>query len=381
MKRHYLPAIWLQVLYVLTFAMAVCFISTALTLKCNATPPPDGETEAWHACFFYCIIAICATFIFVTLICFFSHIAHRETRLVSYLKKHTVYTFFGLIALIATITIAIHACAIHGHALENPGGVFAVIMGVATLFGTFLAYKSIRESQGIIKSYSQFYEQLELFLNEIESGSNGIMYISCRYILPGWLQVTNKQQKDRVYELFQKVLINKIGDVRVVTTSRESHLNDLTEIACYNVPAMKQMSSEKERAGYIFTYIQSCYHLIELCNNRCCLTLTNKEVKPVVEWNGTDKGEMIRILHDKIGHNRGKAEKIRADRPQVKTLGFSTTDHDIIEYVKEQIEEIKNKEEISPYFLYASEHRAIVVIPSGLQQLISNSTLMERNEI
>jgi len=109
------------------------------------------------------------------------------------------------------------------HFFIDPGGLFTVIIGIATFIGVYLAIKDIEKmNYKEITSFPQFMENL---INLINDSSGEIRFVSY-FALPGYFQVRKKQ-----WERLKKELFIKRDSVKIVCINTIEHLSFLIDIS------------------------------------------------------------------------------------------------------------------------------------------------------
>lgn len=102
-------------------------------------------------------------------------------------------------------------------ALENPGGLFALLTGVATLVGTYFAVHSILEMKHSISSFPQLVDRVTNLINCAEKSPHGVLFFSYS-IQPGAWNVDPDTKKD----LYDAITNQKVK-IEAIVLDEDSH--------------------------------------------------------------------------------------------------------------------------------------------------------------
>ena len=110
--------------------------------------------------------------------------------------------------------------------LSNSGGLFALVAGMFTLMGTYIAIQSIIEMKHTITSYPQLLERVTALIEKASDTTEGVRIISYSP-LSGFWQV----KSDNLKKNFEKKLANKKRKIRIICLEEKDHLKLLLTIA------------------------------------------------------------------------------------------------------------------------------------------------------
>jgi len=97
------------------------------------------------------------------------------------------------------------------HVIDNPGGVFAFLMGVATLAGVYLTMQSILESERMITTFPQLLERLCELIDHTDQETDYVRYLCYTPLTGVW--ATRKE----LWERFQTLMVGTTRCKSVVT--------------------------------------------------------------------------------------------------------------------------------------------------------------------
>ena len=109
------------------------------------------------------------------------------------------------------------------HILINPGGIFAMLMGLVTVIGIFLAY---REVINLNYTYITSYDQLIIKLIEFVKKTKNEIKVVSFFPLFGYWQVNEKKREE-----LKKAMIEKKDKIKFTCVNEDEHLKMLIRIA------------------------------------------------------------------------------------------------------------------------------------------------------
>lgn len=136
--------------------------------------------------------------------------------------------------------------------IENPGGPFALITGAGTLVGTYFAIKAILDMKHTITSYPQLLDRLTNLINTAPNSKDGIKILSF-FILPGNWQVRSKNIKSN----FKRAIMNDEKLFKIACLNPSDHLNMLIDIAKKGTKTMHDISP-----GKVINFQKECEDLL-----------------------------------------------------------------------------------------------------------------------
>ena len=222
-KKHLIDIFWAFCIVISISFLSIIWIQYLLNGKCNS-----------HLFFNLASSILIPASVLIWFSCranILSRLRGKKTKLSSeWIDIIALVVFAVLIIMLIRMSINYLKVDIHWEFFrDNIGGIFAILMGVATVVGTYLAIKSIRDANQIITSYSELMERL---IELLEDSKNCEIRIVSYFVLPGFWQVKNKNQTDRLRELLDE----KSSNIRIATLTRTEHLSILIDMAKFSTP-------------------------------------------------------------------------------------------------------------------------------------------------
>jgi hypothetical protein len=261
--------------------------------------------------------------------------------------------------------------------LENPGGLFAFVTGAGTLIGTYFAVRSIMNMKNTITSYAQLVDRLTYLINEVpENSKSGIMMV-CYFTRPGYWQVS----VDGIKTNFVKSIESPSKLMKIICLGKKDHLKflldiakkkkinsrDIFELYRYTENDIKKINAKGE--GFIghdtvkrIDSIKMPHYYFFVSDARAIIvspiglpsindSLTNDNFDNIYK----NFDELTDLQIDDRLSKKNKTEKIKEYRisqidkmlemtiinsnkgnAKIQTLGFETTDHEIIDLLQYQ---------------------------------------------
>jgi hypothetical protein len=219
-----------------------------------------------------------------------------------------------VILLISPISIWLYLILDRPHsfmttALTNPGGFFALLTGAGTLIGTYIAIQSILEMKHTITSYPQLVDRLKELIREAGDSHDGVIFLTYSP-LPGSWQLRGNWKNQ-----LKKWMTDKRRCIRAVCLTEDDHLRLLMDISSRGTPTKPNIDPEETVA-----FQREC-------------------------------DSVLNILETKGKRAPGEPDAdIDAQAFQVKPTRLTW-------------------KRMPGYYFFASEKRAIIVIPIGISQL------------
>lgn len=297
------------------------------------------------------------------------------------LWRHRVFIIilvFGL--LVVSISTIVHKYFVssltkdssHGfffyYFTNNTGGIFATLMGLATILGIYIAILQIREQKSIITTYSQLMDNIIKLIKE----SNEIKIVSF-FVLPGYWQVINPEKRKN----FKKAIRNATDKIKFVCISEKENLSILVDVAKKGTPVLAS-KTKNEKKKEIIQLQRDCESIISGLNSHDnCRTkkwedlpcyffiVTEKRAiivtpvgLPVIDKNlaeyiqkNYDKNNGVDYFINNDSHidnlleNNNSVANEKQEPAKVNTLGFETTDSRIIDMLLHQFNMLFNPNE------------------------------------
>jgi len=280
-----------------------------------------------------------------------------------------VFPILIIVFSICTIYVLDQEITSNVHILVNPGGIFAILIGLVTVFGLYITIRQVMEMKHTIFSYHQLIEELIELIDE----ENDNVKILSYFILPGYWQISENAR-----ERYKETIKKKQGKIKIICLNT----NDSLLVSITMAKNMPENLLEKQLED-IFRYQNICENILTdiLEKSKRTLRLTNKKLPHYYFFVGTKKAIVVSPIglpkttlpYDQFstvfnGYNtnvlrkkhdleneliwKDEREKFAKDiKPilssngkepfkQVRTLGFSTNDKEIIDYLSHEFNEI-----------------------------------------
>jgi hypothetical protein len=279
----------------------------------------------------------------------------------SYFQQEVKGDFVALFTVIAILSLGLIALSVRAHGnitssqfwhavFENPGGAFAILTGMGTLVGSYLAVQAIIEMKHTITSYSQLTNRLAALIHEAGDSHEGVMFLSyC--VIPGSWQVSAKMKN-----VLKVALNHERRRVEFVCLKYDDHLDLLKRIAPRGT-AEKPIISTADIADFQ----EECESLINRLNTKGNREKGQAEGEPDAKnfnaeatrlsWSSMPGyyffvSERRAILVAPIGlpmpdESVELARSAGFGRASVETLGFETTDRQIIQLLRHEFRKYK----------------------------------------
>jgi hypothetical protein len=226
--------------------------------------------------------------------------------------------------------------------LTNPGGIFALITGAATLIGTYIAVHSILEMKHTITSFPQLMERVTHLINDKSKDPDmGVLYLAFTPLPGSWNagSRTAKNLKNALGDPDNKIRVAclKLGD-------DEDHTKFL------NLFKDKEMPSGKVSQEVINEYHAECVNIASVLKGSEYDNLTGKKkaAKYLSALHELEDAKMPgyyffvsserAIVAIPVGMPTLKHPTITGNAVNVQTLGFETTDRQIIDMLQKEFE-------------------------------------------
>jgi len=264
-----------------------------------------------------------------------------------------------IVSLLIFISIIWHlyrGVVIGKHFFIDPGGLFTVIIGTATVIGVYFAIKDIDSLKyKEITSFPQFVENL---INLINDSSGEIRFVSY-FVLPGYFQV-RKEQGERL----KKEIYNARNRIKIVCINTLEHLSFLIDIlikgtnkfppvvppidlniAAQRIEEMQRITEQDLLPNFKHTPIRSSWqempnYYFFVTNERAIIvtpvglpklnTKIDKRSLKSIALKMNNKENVLKPLESLIDKIL-KAGIMKKESAKIDTLGFETTDQNIIE--------------------------------------------------
>jgi len=237
---------------------------------------------------------------------------------------------------------------------NNTGGIFTILIGLATMLGIYIAYMQIKEQKSIITTYSQLMDNLTELLNDKNSGE---IRIVSHFILPGFWQVADTTKRNNFYSAFK----THTEKIKITCITREEHLSILIDMANRGIPPafIKPMtkkeiiSFQKQCEGLLdqindenkkrLSYLEMPHYFFFVSNKRAIIITPiglpnpNKRISDFIKKDENNDNYNVIIEDKDTDKNIDKylsPAQVRSEEAKVHTLGFATADHNIIEMLK-----------------------------------------------
>jgi len=281
----------------------------------------------------------------------------------------------------------------HEFFLDHIGGFFAILMGFATVVGTYLAIRTIFESKHTITNYPQLTKEL---IELIEEEDN--VRILSYFILPGYWQISKnmkvsfrKTLKEHAKKI--KIVCLEIKDAINISVSMAENMkqnklaNQLEDIVKYQIGCEIILTTSKTRRLFLEDEFLPHYYFFvgtkkaivvspiglpkKLCDHPDILN----SIKVFADWvtlalppkeeelkNSKEIFEDLDEIFEDLGKTRKNfvetIKQVFENSPknevnrfkEVRTLGFATNDQGIIDYLSTEFDKIFN-----PYITVLAE--------------------------
>jgi len=259
--------------------------------------------------------------------------------------------------------------AIGKHFFIDPGGLFTIIIGIATVIGVYLAIKDIDSLKyKEITSYPQFMENL---INLINDSSGEIRFVSY-FVLPGYFQV-RKEQGDRL----KNEIYSARDRVKIVCINTIEHLSFLIDIsikgtnkfppvpttnitlAAQRIEEMQRITEHELLSHFNHKPARLSWHEMPnyyffVTNERAIIVTPvglpklnakiNKGMRNSIVSKMNDKKNVIKSLESLINKTLTDGS-IKKESAKIDTLGFETTDQNIIDMLWKEFDKYYIKDD------------------------------------
>jgi hypothetical protein len=272
---------------------------------------------------------------------------HGLARLLAFLSKDTLVntvSAFILTVVMTTLCLAVAFIVIHRDllqfAVENPGGLFALITGSGTLVGTYFAAHSILEMKHTIASFPQLVDRIASLVNGASESKEGVLFFAYT-IQPGAWNV-DQGTSDRLKE----ALTNPSVKVQAILLKKVAHDEWLSKFVGFATLAKGEITDTRRK-----DFITDCEDILRCLAGQAC-KCNPKRPEFTCQPIGLDYAQMPGYYFF-VSPDRAilavTVEMPRIGNPppglkgmiNVEALGFETTDRRIIQMLRREFSRYK----------------------------------------